>query len=147
MSLRSLTISYIGFTEQSKPQRNELLLSLAQAINQQKLLKELILDSNEESIEFINEVILNNRTVTDLYLRICELKDSGLILLHGALAQNRQLRKLDLQSNGLKSESGAILGITLQSGLRCLKELHLNNNSLTDEGLKPLLRAILETGS
>ena len=51
-----------------------------------RFLKELILDDNEDCIDFFKEIISDNKTVTKISLRQCEIKDNGIILLQEAFA-------------------------------------------------------------
>ncbi|XP_032747381.1 ribonuclease inhibitor isoform X1 [Rattus rattus] len=90
----------------------------------------------------IRSAIQANPALTELSLRTNELGDAGVgLVLQGLQNPTCKIQKLSLQNCSLTEAGCGVLPDVLRS-LSTLRELHLNDNPLGDEGLKLLCEGL-----
>ena len=117
----------------------------------------LRLDINEnplgcKGVTHIAKALKSNKMLNHLDLRSTDCGDEGAVALAGMLHSNKTLTVLLISHFGVDmsdiiNKVGKVGAVALADALRVnnsLKELHLSNNNITDEGFKCLTKALLK---
>lgn len=115
---------------------------LAQALSVNQTLKKLGLASNDitnAGVSHLVEMLKKNKTLNTLGLAMNKIDDQGVQMLANALAQqNTNLEVLTLDRNRLVSDFSVNALINMIKHSRSLKELWVNDCSLSEKGKKKL---------
>ena len=104
-----------------------------------------------KGVTYIAKALKSNKMLTFLHLTQTDCSDEGAAALAAMLCSNKTLTKLFLSNYDKKfvwiNKIGKVGAVALADALRVnnsLKDLHLSNNDITDEGFKCLAEAYLE---
>jgi len=121
--------------------RDEGAKSLSTALREEACTLKVLVISNcdigESGVRDLAAALLQNTSLTELYLGGNEFGDAGVLPLADALCSNRSLEGLSLRQCGLTHIGAAALGVALPH-MRGLQWLGLERNSMGDEGVRAL---------
>lgn len=107
---------------------------------------------DSKGVTYVAEALKPNRTLNSLDLREADCSNEGAAAIADMLRSNQTLTKLLISNYHMESKQHANKvdkdgAVALADALRvdnsALKELHLSNNDITDEGLKYFAEALL----
>ncbi|CAF2119595.1 unnamed protein product [Rotaria magnacalcarata] len=118
---------------------------LAQALSTNRTLTKLGLASNDitsAGVSHLVEIVKNNKTLNTIGLAMNRINDQGVQMLANALVQqNTNLEILTLDRNKLVTDFSINALINMIKNNRSLKELWINDCSLSEKGKKKLQEA------
>nr|XP_012599311.1 protein NLRC3 isoform X5 [Microcebus murinus] len=117
---------------------------MADALKQNKNLKELMLSSNsigDGGTKALAEALKVNQGLESLDLQSNSISDSGVAALTGALCTNRTLLSLNLRENSISPEGAQALAHALCTN-STLENLDLTANLLHDQGAQAIAVAV-----
>ncbi|NXO06608.1 NLRC3 protein, partial [Oriolus oriolus] len=119
---------------------------IAEALQQNRSLRELILSSNsvgDHGSIALAEALRVNHSLQSLDLQSNSISSAGVTALTAALCSNKGLLSLNLRENSISKEGGPAIARALRSN-STLRKLDLAANLLHDEGGKAIAVAIAE---
>ena len=125
---------------------SEGAVELAAALCKNTTLRNLNLSHNPigehvEGVTAVAKMLVENKTLTELYLRYCYISSEGACELAAALCKNSTLKHLDLDHNPIGVEGASSMSNMLQHNTS-LVELYLSDYSVGEEGVHQLINSL-----
>ena len=125
--------------------RSESAVELAAALCKNTL-KHLDLSCNPigghmEGVTAVAEMLVENKTLTWLYLQDCHISSEGAGELAAALCKNSTLKHLNLNNNPISIEGASSMSDMLRHNIS-LEDLYLRDNSVGEEGVHQLINSL-----
>ena len=125
---------------------SEDAVELAAALCKNTTLKHLYLSRNpiEEHVKGVTAVakmLVENKTLTELYLQDCNISSEGAVELAAALCKNSTLKYLDLDHNPIGVEGASSMSDMLQHNTS-LEVLWVCDDSVGEEGIHQLINSL-----
>ena len=118
-------------------------VKLAAALCKNTTLNHLKLTIGEhvEGVTAVAKMLVENKTLTRLYLRDCHISSEGAVELAAALCKNTTLKRLDLNHNPIGVGGAYSMSVTLQHNTS-LEDLLLCDDSVVEEGVCQLINSL-----
>ena len=125
---------------------SEGAVKLAAALCKNTTLKDLNLSHNPigehvEGVTAVAKSLVENKTLTWLYLWDCHISSEGAVELAAALCKNSTLKKLYLDRNPIGVEGASSMSDMLKHNTS-LEYLHLRDDSVGEEGVYQLINSL-----
>ena len=125
---------------------SEGAVKLAAALCKNTALEHLDLNCNPigehvEGVTAVAKMLVENKTVTKLYLRYCHISSEGAVKLAAALCKNSTLKYLYLEDNLIGVEGASSMSDIIQHSTS-LVVLELRDNSVGREGVHQLINSL-----
>ena len=125
---------------------SEGAVELAAALCKNTTLEHLYMISNPigehvEGVTSVAKMLVENKTLTKLDLRVCHINSKGAVELAAALCKNTTLKHLDLDYNHIGVEGASSMSDMLQHNTS-LRVLHLCDDSVGEEGVHQLINSL-----
>ena len=125
---------------------SEGAVKLAAALCKNNTLKSLDLSNNPigedvEGVAAVAEMLVENKTLTGLYLQDCHISSEGAVELADALCKNSILKDLNLNRNPIGVKGASSMSNMLQHNIS-LEVLHLRDDSVGKEGGDQLINSL-----
>ena len=125
---------------------SESAVKLAAALCENTILRSLNLTNNPigehvEGVTAVAKMLAENKTLTNLYLRICHISSEGAVELAAALNKNSTLKSLYLDHNLIGVKGASSMSDMLQHNTS-LEKLYLDDDSVGEEGVHQLINSL-----
>jgi Ran GTPase-activating protein (RanGAP) involved in mRNA processing and transport len=126
------------------------VITFFQSLQQNSSLEEISLrhsQINSKSASSISKFLSLHTKLKEVRLVDCQLLENSLELICEGLKNNKTVQRLYLVNTEIYSQHAVHLANMLQYGAVCLRELHLGENELGDDGVAVLTTGLLKNKS
>ena len=138
----TLTVLYLDDCHISSEGAVELAAALCKntTLNDLDLIRNPI-GEHVEGMTAVAKMLVENETLTKLYLEDCDISSEGAVELAAALCKNSTLKHLNLSRNPIGVEGASSMSDMLQHNTS-LEELYLDDDSVGEEGVHQLINSL-----